>query len=223
MSRPPLPKASEACTTATFFCPSSSTRYLAMTLALMPSWGRKRNTHWCRCGSGRSWSRRSRTGILASLMVGSIAWIWVERLGVITMTISGSSSSFWKAATAPGLVVWSSSRTIWILRPLIPPAALIWSAASSAPCLWYLPDSAASPVMAMIWPILIGLDWAWASPNEAPTNTTTASPTIHPKRVRMSRLPSLRTVSSDLSATLDRTADRPPMKIDGARVPQDWG
>src|SRR5437660_8938826 len=92
-------------------------------------------------------------------------------MGPRTPAISLSSRSRWSAATAPGLVVLSSSKTSWTGRPLMPPALFACSTASSAPHRMYWPDSAPSPVIETIWPILTGVPFGCAAVGRAPAAT----------------------------------------------------
>src|SRR5438132_12623807 len=100
-------------------------------------------------------------------------------MGPRTPAISLSSRSRWSAATAPGLVVLSSSRTSWTGRPLMPPALFACSTASSAPHRVYWQASAPSPGTETVWPILTGVPFGCAAVGRAPA-ATAAIPASRP-------------------------------------------
>src|SRR5450631_3862826 len=102
------------------------------------------------------------SGILARAMIGVVASASPELSGPqIAWTLAWLISS-WVAFTALVGSPWVSRVTISILRPLMPPAALMASAANTTPRLKPMVGAELGPVMAASQPILIGSVWAMA-------------------------------------------------------------
>jgi hypothetical protein len=96
--------------------------------------------------------------VLAACAIGSAAWAELDRVGPNTIATLSWKISFLKTLMASSFLPCSSSITSAILLPLMPPAALISSAASWKPLRMAEPYWAAPPDSASATPIL--MSWA---------------------------------------------------------------
>jgi len=100
------------------------------------------------------------TTVLDACAIGLEAWAELERVGPKIISTLSWNTSFLKTLIASSFLPCSSSITNWILLPLMPPAALICSAASWKPLRIAAPYWAAPPDRAAATPILRSAAWA---------------------------------------------------------------